>query len=246
MKEQRPISLHELLYPLIQGYDSVALRADVEMCGSDQKFNCLVGRVLQQEAGQEPAVIVSMPLLEGLDGVKKMSKSLGNYVGVTDSGSEMLGKLMSIPDGLIIKYFELLTAVPEAEIAEMNKSLGSGANPRDLKMRLAKTVVSMYHSPEAAVREEELFNKKFRDKTVSVGDIAEAVALPAWDSTLEALSAVSEDRGLGLSKTELRRLLAADAVSVDAAPIGLQFSCPAGEHILKIGKKSIFKLRVGR
>ena len=244
MKEQRPISLHELLYPLVQGYDSVALQADVEMCGTDQKFNCLVGRALQQEAGQEPEVIIATPLMEGLDGVRKMSKSLGNYVGITDSPGEMLGKLMSIPDGLIIKYFELLTDVPAAEIESMKKDLALGTNPRNLKMKLAKTIVTMYHSAVDAEKEEELFNKKFRDKTLSLDDIKKSCEVDSWASTVDALASAAGQMGLDVSKSEIRRLISGNAIRINSKPVGLKDAFPKGEYILEWGKKEVAKIRI--
>jgi tyrosyl-tRNA synthetase len=151
MKEQRPISLHELLYPLIQGYDSVVLQSDVEMCGTDQKFNCLVGRALQEEAGQKPEVILSMPILEGLDGVKKMSKSLGNYVGVTDPPNEMFGKLMSISDDLMWRYFQLLNDWTDQEcIDTKGKILRGELHPMDVKMDLAWLITNRFYGQQKA------------------------------------------------------------------------------------------------
>jgi tyrosyl-tRNA synthetase len=149
--EGRPISIHEFLYPLLQGYDSVALKADVELGGTDQKFNLLVGRELQREAGQEPQVIMTLPILEGLDGTQKMSKSLGNYIGIDEPPQTIFGKAMSIPDGLLIRYMELATATPREEIAAIAANLGAGnTNPRDAKILLAKTLVAQYHSTQEA------------------------------------------------------------------------------------------------
>src|SRR4051794_39097854 len=148
--EQRPISIHEFLYPLMQGYDSVAMKADVELGGTDQKFNLLVGRELQKHFGQEPQVILTMPLLEGLDGVNKMSKSLGNYVGITDPPNEMFGKLMSVSDELMWRYFELLSSQSLATLSEWKRSIADGANPRDIKVRLAKEIVTRFHGAGAA------------------------------------------------------------------------------------------------
>ena len=149
--EGRPISIHEFLYPLLQGNDSVALKADVELGGTDQKFNLLVGRELQREAGQEPQVIMTLPILEGLDGTQKMSKSLGNYIGIDEPPQTIFGKAMSIPDGLLIRYMELATATPREEIAAIAANLGAGnTNPRDAKILLAKTLVAQYHSTQEA------------------------------------------------------------------------------------------------
>src|SRR5574337_888176 len=151
LKEQRPVAIHELLYPLAQGYDSVALEADVELGGTDQKFNLLVGRALQQEYGQESQVIITMPILEGLDGVQKMSKSLGNYVGINEAPAEMFGKLMSISDDLMWRYYLLLTDMKPAQIDDLKKSAASGQqHPLDVKKRLASRIVSDFHGAEAA------------------------------------------------------------------------------------------------
>jgi len=148
--EGRPISLHEFLYPLLQGYDSVALRADVELGGTDQKFNLLVGRDLMRDSGMEPQVIMTLPILEGLDGVHKMSKSLGNYIGIDEESQTMFGKTMSIPDSLILRYIELATAIPREEIAAMHAGMADGSvNPRDAKARLARALVTQYHSAGA-------------------------------------------------------------------------------------------------
>ena len=140
----QPISIHEFLYPIVQGYDSVALQADVELGGTDQKFNLLVGRQLQQDFGQEPQVVLTMPLLEGLDGVQKMSKSLGNYIGITDAPGEMFGKIMSISDELMWRYFELLSFRPLQDIAALRKSVADGSNPRDAKFELATEIVDAF------------------------------------------------------------------------------------------------------
>src|SRR5262245_46615400 len=149
-KAGQPIAVHEFLYPLVQGYDSVALRADVELGGTDQKFNLLVGRQLQEAYGQEPQVVLTMPLLEGLDGVQKMSKSLGNYVGITEPPGEMFGKLMSVSDELMWRYFELLSFRSSAEIATLQRQVSEGRNPRDVKFELAKEIVARFHDKSAA------------------------------------------------------------------------------------------------
>ena len=164
-KNGEPISVHELLYPLMQGYDSVALHADVELGGSDQKFNLLVGRELQRHYGQEPQVILTMPLLEGLDGVQKMSKSLGNYIGIHESPAEIFGKVMSVSDDLMFRYYELLTDVPLKEIAGINGSIGEGKlNPMQVKIDLAKSIIADFHSGPAAAAAEAEFIRVFRRK----------------------------------------------------------------------------------
>src|SRR5690606_17155258 len=161
MREERPISLHELLYPLVQGYDSVALEADVELGGTDQKFNLLVGRSLQREFGGEPQVVLTTPLLEGLDGVNKMSKSLNNYIGIDEPAGEMFGKVMSISDELMWRYYELLTDLGPDEIAKLRAAADAGENPRNLKVRLAKLIIKDFHSEAEADAAEDEFNKRF-------------------------------------------------------------------------------------
>ena len=163
MNEEKPISLHELLYPLVQGYDSVALRSDVELGGTDQKFNLLVGRSLQREYDQEPQIIITTPLLEGTDGVDKMSKSLGNYIGIDEQPNEMFGKIMSISDELMWRYYELLTDQPPSEIEAMKTS---NENPRNLKVNLAKLIIKDFHSAEDAKRAEEDFIARFVKKEI--------------------------------------------------------------------------------
>ncbi|HTP98789.1 MAG TPA: tyrosine--tRNA ligase [Casimicrobiaceae bacterium] len=158
----QPIAVHELLYPLMQGYDSVAMQADVELGGTDQKFNLLVGRELQKDYGQEPQCILTTPLLEGLDGVSKMSKSLGNYVGIAEPPGEIFGKLMSISDGLMWRYIELLSFEPAAVVRRWRLDVEAGANPRDVKVRFAREIVARFHSAQAADRAEEAFTQRFR------------------------------------------------------------------------------------
>ena len=161
-REQQPIALHEFLYPMVQGYDSVALQADVELGGTDQKFNLLMGRELQKGNGQPPQIVLTMPLLEGLDGVKKMSKSLDNYVGVDDAPDEMFGKLMSIPDNIMWRYFELISLRSNEEIEAYRKAISGGMNPRDVKFELGLEIVERYHSKTAAVSAKEAFINRFK------------------------------------------------------------------------------------
>ncbi len=178
MKEQRPISMHELLYPLSQAYDSVALEADVELGGTDQKFNLLVGRAIQPEYGQEPQIIMTMPILEGLDGVQKMSKSLGNYVGINEAPAEMFGKLMSISDEMMWRYYLLLTDMPPAEIEALKTSVASGKNhPLEVKKALARRIVTDFHESEAATQAQKDFEAQFRDKRLPADVVAKAIAL---------------------------------------------------------------------
>ncbi|MCR4401020.1 MAG: tyrosine--tRNA ligase, partial [Syntrophomonadaceae bacterium] len=204
LREGIPISVHEFFYPLMQGYDSVELRADVELGGTDQKFNLLVGRSLQREYGQEPQVAMMMPILEGTDGVQKMSKSLGNYIGVNEDPFEMYGKTMSIADHLITRYLELATRVPMEEISALATGMAEGRiNPRDAKMRLARELVTLYHGPEAAERAEERFKLVFSQRTLPE-DIPE-YRVAAGEEWLPRLLV---EAGLCSSTSEGRRLVA--------------------------------------
>jgi len=239
------ISLVEFMYPLMQGYDSVMLKADVELGGTDQVFNLLMGRLLQKRYGQdEQQVVMTMPLLEGLDGKEKMSKSLGNYISLNDTPTDMLGKLMSIPDGLILKYFELLTDVSDDELKTIKTKLDSGENPRNFKMQLAKIIVAEYYSEEIATKEEELFNKKFRSKSVSLDDFNETTIVKEWTNALNFVMTILEKNNIQLSKTEIRRFLQQGSIKVNNSSIDLQAVLTSGEYIVKIGKKNIFKVKI--
>ncbi|HUO95965.1 MAG TPA: tyrosine--tRNA ligase, partial [Steroidobacteraceae bacterium] len=183
-KGGQPIAIHEFLYPLVQGYDSVALKADVELGGTDQKFNLLVGRALQESYGQEPQVVLTTPLLEGLDGVQKMSKSLGNYIGIAEPENEMFGKLMSISDALMWRYFELLSFRPLAEIAALKQAVADGRNPRDVKFELGVEIVDRFHGRGAGARARDEFIARFREGAVP-SDVAEVeVAIEAAGAKL--------------------------------------------------------------
>jgi tyrosyl-tRNA synthetase len=235
LEKQEPLFLHELLYPLIQGYDSVALKADVELGGTDQKFNMLVGRELQRAYGQPPQVVMTMPLLEGLDGVRKMSKSYGNYVGLTDQPEDMFGKLMSIPDTLMHRYFELLTEVDAAELA----GIKSGAiHPMEAKKRLAATIVEEYHDAAAARTARQYFETKFQrrevPKDVPVYRINEAL----WVCEL------MKQLQFAPSTSEARRLLSQGAVRVDGETVtDANFQFVPGEHrILEVGKRRVARI----
>ena len=176
--EQRPISIHEFLYPLMQGYDSVAMKADIELGGTDQKFNLLVGREMQKHFGQEPQVILTMPLLEGLDGVNKMSKSLGNYVGIDEPPNDMFGKLMSVSDELMWRYMELLSAASLEEIAGWKRAIDAGANPRDAKVRFAQEMVERFHDRAAAQAALEDFDARFRHGGVPEDLVEQVIEVP--------------------------------------------------------------------
>lgn len=210
MAEEKPISLHELLYPLVQGYDSVALEADVELGGTDQKFNLLMGRNLQREFDQEPQVIITTPLLEGLDGVNKMSKSLGNYIGITEPAGEMFGKIMSISDELMWKYYELLTDLSISEISDLKFEIEHGKNPRDVKVDLAKSIIRDFHSSAAADEAEDEFRRRFVNKEVP-DEIEEKRVAPGTYPLAQLL----QDTGLASSKGEARRLIEQGGVKVN-------------------------------
>ncbi len=240
MNEEKPISLHELLYPLVQGYDSVALEADVELGGTDQKFNLLMGRNLQREFGQEPQVIVTTPLLEGLDGVNKMSKSLNNYIGIDEAPSEMFGKVMSISDDLMWKYYELLTDLTSTEISSLRSEVDKGMNPRDLKVRLAKLIIKDFHSQEAADAAEDEFVKRFVQKEVP--DEIEEKTIAAGTHVLSQLLA---DTGLAASKGEARRLIEQGGVKVNnekASASNAEIIVDGEGTLLQVGKRKFLKV----
>ncbi len=236
-----PIALHELIYPLFQAYDSVALEADIELGGTDQLFNLLIGRDIQREYGQEPQVIITLPLLEGLDGVQKMSKSLGNYVGIMEPPKEMFGKLMSIPDALMWKYYELLTDLPLEEIHKMKREIEEGRyHPKEAKKRLARLIVSQYHSEEEALKAEEEFERVFSKRElpteVETSEITEGrVYLPRLLRDLEIVK----------SSSEAKRLIAQRAIDINKETItSEEYAFSKGEYILRIGKKRFVKLVV--
>ncbi|MEW8428220.1 MAG: tyrosine--tRNA ligase [gamma proteobacterium symbiont of Ctena orbiculata] len=208
----QPIAVHEFLYPLIQGYDSVVLKADVELGGTDQKFNLLVGRQLQEAYRQEPQVVITLPILEGLDGVQKMSKSLDNYIGITDAPEEMFGKIMSISDDLMWRYFELLSFRPMTEIDNWRHEVGQGANPRDVKVRLAEELVERFHSREAAVKANEAFVARFQ-KGQMPDEMAE-MDLNAPDGGYP-IANLLKDAGLVKSTSEAMRMIKQGAVKID-------------------------------
>jgi len=243
LNEEKPISLHELLYPLVQGYDSVALNADVELGGTDQKFNLLMGRNLQREYEQEPQVIITTPLLEGLDGVQKMSKSLGNYIGIDEAPNEMFGKVMSISDELMWKYYELLTDLSPSEISNLRSEISNGKNPRDTKVNLAKSIIADFHSQEAANAAEEEFVKRFVQKEVPDEIEEKTIAGGSY-----ALAQLLADTGLATSKGEARRLIEQGGVKINGekataanAEIGID-----GEGVLiQVGKRKFLKVYGG-
>ncbi|MFO7676259.1 MAG: tyrosine--tRNA ligase [bacterium] len=235
-----PVHAHELLYPLFQGYDSVMVRADVELGGADQYWNLLVGRELQREFGQEPQVVMTVPLLVGLDGVQKMSKSYGNYVAITDPPGEMFGKLMSIADTMILDYFRLCTDRGEAEVKAVEARLNAGENPRDVKVELARDVIAIYHSATAARAAAEEFDRVFRDKQLP-GEMAEFRVPAAGINIIELVAGA----GLLPSKSEARRKLAEGAVYLGGERVGdpgLVVTVGAKPVVLKVGKRRFLRL----
>ena len=232
----KPISIHEFLYPLIQGYDSVALQADVELGGTDQLFNVLMGRDLQRSRGQEPQVVLTLPLLEGLDGVNKMSKSLGNYIGITESADSIYGKVLSISDDLMFRYYDLLSDLSRSEIAALKAKVASGEiHPKEVKKRLARELTARFYSPAAAVMAEENFEKVFQKG--GLPDVIPEVRLAAngdiWVPQLLV------DAGLVTSTSDGRRMIQQGAVSLDGERVGDQGLKvqAAGEILVKVGKR---------
>lgn len=238
---QQPIAIHEFLYPLIQGYDSVALRADIEVGGTDQTFNLLMGRELQRSYGQEPQCVVTMPLLEGLDGVKKMSKSLGNYVGIQEAPGVMYTKLLSMPDELIWRYFDLLSFRDAAEIEQLKLDVEQGANPRDIKIELARELIARFHGAEAAAGAHK-----------SAGNRMQEGELPADLPTVEVaaendmpIAAVLNKAGLVKNAAGARDMLAAGSVRVDGDVVDREFVFHLGvEHVCQAGKKRFARIKL--
>ena len=239
----QPISIHEFLYPLMQGYDSVAMRADVELGGTDQKFNLLVGRELQKEDGQEPQVILTMPILEGLDGVNKMSKSLNNYIGIDEAPDEMFGKLMSISDDLMWRYFELLSFLPLESIEKYKFSVKEGENPRDIKFLLAMEIIARFHSQQSAERAKENFIQRFRHGAVP--DEMPEAELQSREGKL-GLGQVIKQAGLTSSSSEAHRMIAQGAVKIDGEKVtDREINLLAGEsHILQVGKRKFARVSI--
>jgi tyrosyl-tRNA synthetase len=243
-KSGQPIAIHEFLYPLIQGYDSVAMRADVELGGTDQKFNLLVGRELQKLKGQASQVVITMPLLEGTDGVNKMSKSLGNYIGIDEPPDEMFGKLMSISDTLMWRYFDLLSFKQPEVIAVMKRNVDEGANPRDIKFELAKEIVSRFHGgPQAGDAAMQNFIARFQQREMPT-DISE-IELTGNGKGL-ALPRVLKEAGLTASTSEAMRLIKQGGVRIDgekADDPALEIS-PGQARVFQVGKRKFMRVRV--
>ena len=240
-KEGRAIGIHEFMYPLMQGYDSVAIKADVEFGGTDQTFNVLMGRTLQAEEGQEPQVVITMPLLEGLDGVQKMSKSLGNYIGISEAPKEMYGKSMSIPDELMMRYFMLVTDMTIEEQEALEAKLESGeAHPRDVKMQLARTIVRLYHGEEAALEAEEEFKRVFQQHALPID-------IPEYEmSTPEGPVFVPQfctDAGLTASNGEARRSIKAGAFKINGEKYTEENITLEDGMIVQVGKRKFVKVK---
>ena len=240
----QPIAIHEFLYPLVQGYDSVALNADVELGGTDQKFNLLVGRQLQQDAGQAPQIIMTLPLLEGLDGVQKMSKSLGNTIGITDAPNDMFGKVMKISDELMWRYFELLSFRPLAEVAALRARVAEGANPRDIKFELGMELVARFHSDSAATAARDAFIERFQQKAIP--DELPEVTVAATDGEI-GVAHLLRDAGLVASTSEAFRMMKQGAVRVDGERVedrGLSFAAGV-TLVMQVGRRKIARVTVG-
>lgn len=242
-KNGQAIAIHEFLYPLIQGYDSVAMKADVELGGTDQKFNLLVGRQLQEMYGQKPQVVITMPILEGLDGVQKMSKSLNNYVGIAEPADEMFGKLMSVSDDLMWRYFELLSFRSISEIENWRRSCENGANPRDYKVKLAQEIIERFHDKAAAEKALENFEARF--KRGAIPDDIEEKELKTQEKGY-VLANLLKDAGLTASTTVSRSMIKQGAVKIDGEKISdAKVLIPVdSQHVYQVGKRKFAKVKI--
>jgi tyrosyl-tRNA synthetase len=241
--ENRPIAIHEFLYPLVQGYDSVALQADVELGGTDQKFNLLVGRHLQEAYGQEPQIVITMPLLEGTDGINKMSKSLGNYIGIAEPPADMFGKLMRISDELMWRYFELLSFRPLGDIAKLRQEVAEGRNPRDVKFELGREIVGRFHDAAAADAAQRDFVARVSEKSVPTD--LEAKVIPVETAGIRLANLLKEG-GLAASTSEANRKIDEGAVRIDgvkATDRALTLHAGA-DHVFQLGAKRYARLRL--
>ncbi len=242
-KGGQPIAIHEFLYPLIQGYDSVAMRADVELGGTDQKFNLLVGRQLQEVYGQKPQVVITMPILEGLDGVQKMSKSLNNYIGIADAADDMFGKIMSISDELMWRYFELLSFRPMADIKQWKLECEQGANPRNYKVKLAQEIIERFHDEQAAIKALESFEARFQRGALP--DEIDEITLKIEGESY-SIANILKDAGLTGSTSEAIRLINQGAVKIDGEKVSdTKLLIDSGaEHIYQVGKRKFAKVKI--
>jgi tyrosyl-tRNA synthetase len=236
-KANTPISVHEFLYPLMQGYDSVALKADLELGGTDQKFNLLMGRHLQQEYGQEPQCILTMPLLEGLDGVDKMSKSKNNYIGITEPANQMFAKLLSINDELMWRWFTLLSFLPEAQVAALKAEVAGGRNPKEAKVMLAREIVTRFHGAAAADAAEQDFQNRAR------GGIPDEIAEVSLTGAPLAIGALLKQAGLAPSTSEAMRLVEQGGVRIDGAVVSDRgMKVAAGSCVVQVGKRKFARV----
>ena len=240
--ENQPISIHEFLYPLIQGYDSVMLEADVELGGTDQTFNLLVGRELQKRRGQPPQIVMTLPLLEGTDGVRKMSKSYDNAIGIQEDPEQMFGKLMSLSDPMMWRYFDLLSLRPESELEDLRQRIEDGGNPRDAKLELARELVTRFHGEQAAEQAQEDFTARFRDHQLP--EDMEEIALTAGEALL--LPNALQQAGLCSSTSEARRMIEAGAVRMDGEKVDdlkceLPFDNPV---VLQVGRRRVARVHL--
>jgi tyrosyl-tRNA synthetase len=237
--EQRPISIHEFLYPLVQGYDSVAMEADVELGGTDQKFNLLVGRDLQRSFGQEPQIVITMPLLEGTDGVQKMSKSFNNYIGVTEPPSEIYGKIMSVSDDLMLRYYELLSEITLPDLEKLASDISSGAvHPMESKKALAREMVERYHDGKSAIEAEASFNSRFSDRK-PLEELADDEMVDVYEMSdpMPLFKVVAEFRGI--STSEAIRMIKGGAVRVMEGKVSdtKYMVTPGKDKVIRVGKK---------
>ena len=239
----QPISIHEFLYPLAQAYDSVALKTDVEMGGTDQKFNLLVGRHIQQQYGLEPQLVLTVPLLEGLDGVQKMSKTLGNYIGITEPAGEIFGKVMSISDELMWRYLELLSFRPLKEIAALKTAIDEGRNPRDVKFELARELVARFHDQAAAEKAKEEFISRFQKGAMP--DDIEEITVASKDGGL-GIAYLLKEAGLVASTSEAFRMIKQGAVRIDGERVAdRETALDAGStHVYQVGKRKFAKIHL--
>ncbi len=239
----QPIAIHEFLYPLIQGYDSVAMKADVELGGTDQKFNLLMGRQLQEVFGQKPQVVMTMPILEGLDGVQKMSKSLNNYIGIADAPDEMFGKIMSISDELMWRYFELLSFRPMREIASWNEECENGANPRDFKVKLAQELITRFHDEAAAIKALDNFEARFQRGAIP--DEMPEVELNIEGTSL-GIANLLKEADLTSSTSEAIRMINQGAVKIDGEKVEnpkLEIAADS-QHVYQVGKRKFARVKL--
>ena len=244
-RAKQPIAIHEFLYPLVQGYDSVALGSDVELGGTDQKFNMLVGRQLQAGFGREPQVVITLPILEGLSGVEKMSKSLDNYIGIQEEPAQMFGKIMSISDQLMWRYFELLSFRPLPEIERLRDEVAAGANPRDSKLLLAGEIVARFHSPSAAQKAQEGFIARFQRGAIPDDMPAHALSAPAGKEGLP-IANLLKDAGLTNTTSEALRMIKQGAVRIDGERVEDKTLVipPGAAHVFQVGKRRFARVSV--